>query len=47
MGDEEREHRELEEDGRPVEVREGETPQSDEDKEEDIPDEGTIEGVGY
>jgi hypothetical protein len=34
-------------DGRPVEVREGRTPQSSEEKEEDIPDPSTVESVGY
>jgi len=35
------------EDGRPVEIREGQTPQTEHDKEEDIPDESTVESVGY
>lgn len=34
-------------DGRPVEVREGEEPQSTEDREEDIPDASTVGNVGY
>ena len=34
-------------DGRPVEVRDGEQPQSAEDAEEDIPDASTVENVGY
>jgi hypothetical protein len=34
-------------DGRPVEVRDGEQPQSTEDCEEDIPDASTVENVGY
>lgn len=35
------------EDGRPAEVREGREPQSAEEAQEDIPDEDTIENVGY
>ncbi len=35
------------EDGRPAEVREGVEPQSDEEAQEDIADEETIENVGY
>jgi hypothetical protein len=35
------------EDGRPVEVREGLEPQSDDEAREDIPDKDTIENVGY
>jgi hypothetical protein len=34
-------------DGRPVEVREGEKPQSKDDAKEDIPDPSTVENVGY
>jgi hypothetical protein len=46
MENEKREPSELQ-DGRPVEVREGEQPQSTEDCEEDIPDASTVENVGY
>ncbi|HEV7865400.1 MAG TPA: hypothetical protein VGR20_22070 [Acidimicrobiia bacterium] len=46
MENEKREPSELE-DGRPVEVRDGEQPQSAEELEEDIPDPSTVENVGY
>jgi hypothetical protein len=35
------------EDGRPAEVREGETPQAPEEREEDVQDDSTVESVGY
>lgn len=35
------------EDGRPAEVREGLEPQPGDEAQEDIPDEDTIESVGY
>ena len=35
------------EDGRPAEIREGQEPQAEPDKEEDIPDPSTVESVGY
>ncbi len=44
--DDDRRNEELE-DGRPAEVREGEQPQADADKDEDIPDPSTVESVGY
>jgi hypothetical protein len=46
MGDK---HRDITptEDGRPAEVRDGEEPASDDSVEEDIPDESTIDNVGY
>ena len=34
-------------DGRPVDVREGREPQPDDEAEEDIPDPGTVESIGY
>lgn len=35
------------EDGRPVEVRDGREPQPEDEAQDDIPDESTIENVGY
>jgi hypothetical protein len=35
------------EDGRPAEVRDGESPQSSEERDEDVQDESTVESVGY
>ena len=35
------------EDGRPAEVRVGETPQSPQERDEDIQDDSTVESVGY
>ncbi len=46
MGDKQREITPLE-DGRPAEVREGREPQSEDEAQEDIPDQETIENVGY
>jgi hypothetical protein len=46
MGDKQRDITPTE-DGRPAEVREGLEPQSDDEAQEDIPDKGTIENVGY
>jgi hypothetical protein len=46
MENEKREMPELQ-DGRPVEVREGQKPQSTEESEEDIPDASTVKSVGY
>lgn len=46
MGDEKRDITPTE-DGRPAEVREGEVPEPDDSVEEDIPDESTIDNVGY
>ena len=45
----ERKDRKIEEsgDGRPVEVREGEEPQTKDEAEEDIPDPSTVDNVGY
>jgi len=45
--DEEPRNPEPLEDGRPAEVRQGEKPQTEEDKQEDIPDPSTVESVGY
>ena len=46
MGDKKRDLTPTE-DGRPAEVREGEEPEPDDSAEEDIPDESTIDNVGY
>jgi hypothetical protein len=46
MGDKQRDITPTE-DGRPAEVREGRAPEADDSVEEDIPDESTIENVGY
>jgi hypothetical protein len=46
MDDQHRKDEPLE-DGRPAEVREGQKPQTDREKEEDIPDPSTVESVGY
>ena len=46
MGDRQRDITPTE-DGRPVEVREGEESEPDEAAKEDIPDESTIDNVGY
>ena len=35
------------EDGRPAEVRDGETPQSSEERDEDVQDDSTVKSVGY
>jgi hypothetical protein len=46
MGDKQRDLTPTE-DGRPVEVRDGEEPEPDDSAEEDIPDESTIDNIGY
>jgi len=46
MGDKQRDITPAE-DGRPAEVREGRDPQPEEEAQDDIPDESTIENVGY
>jgi hypothetical protein len=46
MDDQRRDPEPLE-DGRPAEVREGQQPQTQTEKEEDIPDPSTVESVGY
>jgi hypothetical protein len=46
MGDKQRDITPRE-DGRPVEVREGEEPAGDNKAEDEIPDRSTIESVGY
>ena len=46
MDDQDRKPEPLE-DGRPAEVREGQEPQADKEKDEDIPDPSTVESVGY
>jgi hypothetical protein len=46
MRDDKHENPELE-DGRPVEVRTGETPQPPEEAEEDVQDASMVESVGY
>jgi hypothetical protein len=45
----ERDEEKIEEsdDGRPVEAREGQEPQPEQDAEEDIPDPSTVDNVGY
>ncbi|MEW6472380.1 MAG: hypothetical protein AB1679_08915 [Actinomycetota bacterium] len=46
MGDKQRDIT-PDEDGRPVEVREGPEPQPDDEAQDDIPDRSTIDNVGY
>ena len=46
MGTGERENPKLE-DGRPVEERDGRTPQPKEEKEKDMPDASTVKSIGY
>ena len=46
MADREQEKPKIE-DGRPAEVREGGSPQSPQERDEDVQDESTVESVGY